>query len=99
MKKLFQILGVLFIIAGIIFLLVHSHIVTGSPNEDFARDLFGFPIPHPPIWTSYIPFQGSFLGFIFELFSIHGLIGTVITGVLLGIGGLLITLGSKGERA
>lgn len=91
-------MGALFVISGIIFLLVHSFIVTGTKNEDFARDLFGFPIPHPPLWVSYIPYMGGFLGFIFEFFSIHGLIGIVIPGVLFCIGGLFITLGNKKER-
>ncbi len=95
MKKIFQLLGALFVIAGIIFLLVHSSLVTVSPNEDFGRDLFGFPIPHPPVWTSYIPYIGGFLLFIFEFFSIHGLVGIAITGIILYIGGLLIVLGSK----
>ena len=94
-KKLFQILCIFFIISGITFLLIHSFIVTRSSNEDFARDIFGFPIPHPPVWTSYIPFVGSILGFVFEFFSFHGLIGTVITGVFLCIGGFLLMLADE----
>lgn len=82
-------------ISGIIFLLIHSFVVTGNPDESFSRDLFGFPIPHPPVWTSFIPYLGSFLGFIFELFSIHGLIGVVISGVLLYIGGFFMMLGNE----
>lgn len=94
-KRLFQILGVLIMIIGVIFLLTHSFIVTGRQGEDFARDLFGFPIPHPPVWTSFIPFVGSLLGFIFEWFSIHGLIGISIFGVLLYIAGIFMTLGDN----
>ena len=84
-------------VCGIIFLLIHSFIVTGSPNESFSRDLFGFPIPHPPVWISFIPFMGSFLGFIFEWFSIHGLVGVFIFCVLLYIGGFFMMLGDKKE--
>ena len=98
MKKLFQIVGMLFMISGIIFLLIHSFVVTGNPKESFARDLFGFPIPHPPIWTSYIPYLGGFLGFIFELFSMHGLIGIAISVVLLYIGGFFMGLSEEKEN-
>lgn len=95
MRKLFRTLGVLFVISGIVFLLIHSFVVTSSPNESFARDLFGFPIPHPPLWTSYIPYLGGFLRIIFEFLSIHGFIGIVISGVLLYVGSLLISLGNE----
>lgn len=96
-KKIFQLLGMLFIISGFIFLLIFNFIVTGGRVENFARDIFGFPIPHPPVWTSYIPYLGLFLGFIFEFFSIHGLIGVAVSVALFCIGGLLIALGSKRE--
>jgi hypothetical protein len=95
MKKIFQTLGTFFIVSGVIFLLIHSFIVTGNSDESFARDLFGFPIPHPPVWTSYIPYLGSFLGFIFEFLSIHGLIGIAVSGTLFCVGGFLISLGGK----
>ena len=97
-KKLSQASGVLFMISGIIFLLIHSFIVTGSPDESFARDFFGFPIPHPPLWTSYIPYLGFVLRIIFEFFSIHGLVGLVIFFVFLFIGGLLMRLGDEKEE-
>lgn len=94
-EKLFQILGILFMISGIIFLLIHSLIVTGSSNEDFARDIFGFPIPHPPIWTSYVPYVGFFLGIIFEFFSIHGLVGIITFTTFISIGGFLLDLSKR----
>ena len=83
-------MGIMFIIGGIVFLFVHSFIVTGTEGESFARDLFGYPIPHPPLWTSYIPYLGSLLNFVFELFSIHGLIGLAISLSLFAVGGILI---------
>ncbi len=95
MKKLLQGLGTLFMVGAVIFLLLYSMVVTGTKGESFARDLFGFPIPHPPVWTSYIPILGSVLGFIFEFFSIHGLIGIAIAGVLFYIGGYLMGIGEK----
>lgn len=82
-------------VSGIIFLLGFSIIVTGTSKEDFARDIFGFPIPHPPLWTSYIPYLGGFLGFIFGLFSLHGLIGIIISASLFGIGSLFLRLSEK----
>ena len=85
-------------IGGVVFLLIDSFLVTVSSGEDFARDIFGFPIPHPPVWTSFIPFLGSFLAFIFEFFSLHGLVGTAIFGTLLYIGVLLIGFDKKGNE-
>jgi len=67
MKKLYQVLGTMFMIGGIAFFLILSFVVTGSSDESFARDLFGFPIPQPPLWTYFIPFLGGFLGFSWYL--------------------------------
>lgn len=90
--KLFKYMGYLFIISGLLFLFGFSMLVTGTSKEDFARDLFGFPIPHPPLWTSYIPFVGGLLGIIFELFSLHGLVNIIISALLFGIGSLFLKL-------
>ena len=98
MKKIFETLGTVFIVGSIVFLLINSFIVTGSSDEDFSRDLFGLPIPHPPVWTSYIPFLGGFLGFIFEYFSLHGLVGLGITVILFGIGSFLLSLADKRKK-
>ena len=98
MKKIFQVLAGIFIIAGLLFLLIYSSVVTASPNESFARDIFDLPIPNPPLWTSYIPVLGGFLMFIFQFFSIHGLVGIGITGALLYIGGIFLTIGGKEEQ-
>jgi hypothetical protein len=95
MKTFLRFLGTMLIICGVIFLFIHSMIVTGISSESFARDLFGFPIPHPPLWTSYIPYLGGLLGFIFEFFSLHGLVGIIISGVLFYIGALFIGFGNK----
>jgi len=94
-KRLLNFAGLLFIISSILFLIVYSLIVTVNSNEDFARDLFGFPISHPPLWTSYVPYLGSYLGFIFEFFSIHGLISVIISVSLFGVGLFLLNLSEK----
>ena len=97
-KNIFKFIGILLIVGGVIFLLTYSMIVTSVSSESFARDIFGFPIPHPPVWTSYIPYLGGLLGFIFEFFSIHGLVGIIISGMLFYIGSLFIGFGDKGEK-
>ena len=81
--------------SGIIFLLIHFFVITADPNESFSRDIFGFPIPHPPLWTSYVPYLGFFIGIIFEFSSIHGLIGIVASGTLFCVGSFLMGLGEK----
>lgn len=95
MKKLLEIIGTTFIAGSIMFLFVHSFLVTGSADENFARDLLGFPIPTPPVWTSFIPIFGVVLNVIFQYFSLHGLIGVLIAGTLFAGGGFLINLGGK----
>jgi|GEM_PF-5561563 len=95
MKKLMETLGTLFIMGSVVFLLVHSFLVTGGSGENFFRDLFGFPIPTPPVWTSFIPIFGVVLDVIFQYFSLHGLVGILIAGSLFGIGVFLINLGTK----
>lgn len=95
MKKLLEALGTVFIVVSVIFLLIHSFLVTGSADEDFARDLLGFPIPTPPVWVSFIPILGVVLDVIYRYFSLHGLVGLLITGSLFGIGGFLINFGGK----
>jgi len=95
MKKLFQILGGAFIVSGLLFLLIHNNIFTISPDESFARDLFGLPIPNPPLWVSNVPRFGWGIGIIFEYFSIHGLAGITVTGFLFFIGGVFINIADK----
>lgn len=97
MKKLLEIIGTTFIAGSIIFLFIHSFLVTGGPGEDFSRDLFGFAIPTPPVWTSFIPVLGVVLNFIFQFFSLHGLVGIIIAGALFSVGGLFINLGEKSK--
>lgn len=86
--KIYRYLGMFFIVCGLLFLLVHSFILTKKPTESFSRDLLGLPIPQAPLWISYIPYIGFFIGIIFEFLSLHGLVGLIISGVLFYIGGL-----------
>lgn len=62
--------------------------MTSDPTESFPRDIFGFAVPHPPMWTSYIPipYLGWLLNIVFESFSIHGLVHILISGILVYIG-------------
>lgn len=86
-------------ISGVLAFLILSFVVTGTSGESFPRDLFGLPIPTPPIWTSYVPFLGGIIGFIFELFSLHGLIEILIVFGLFYLSGIFLTLGdNKNEK-
>ncbi len=78
-------------------MLIHSFVITISSGESFARDIFGFPIPRPPIWVSYIPYLGFFIGVAFEFVSIHGLVGIAVSGILFVIGSFLVGLTLKEE--
>ena len=94
-NKLYPATGSFFFIVALIFLLVHTSLVTKSPDEAFARDIFGFYIPTPPVWTSHIPYLGYFIGVIFEYFSLHGLVGLTVLATLASIGGFFLKLESK----
>ncbi len=78
--------GKIMISLSILFILIFHFIVTGTSGEIFSRDLFGFIIPTPPLWTTLIPFIGYFLGIIFEMFSLHGLVGISIFIIIFSIG-------------
>ena len=93
MKKVIQFTGNIFIGIAIVFLLVHSFLAISDGS--ITKDVFGFTIPEPPLWTSYIPILGSIIGFFVQFFSIHGLIGIVISLILLGIGVSLINFGKS----
>ena len=86
-QKLYEKAGLILIITGAIFLLLHSLLVTKVPVEPFTRDVLGLPIPVPPIWTSFIPYLGFFLNIIYEYFSLHGLAGLTVVITLFTIGG------------
>lgn len=98
MKKLRLILGRMFVGISIVFFLIFSFVVTKSPNESFPRDIFGLLIPTPPVWTSFIPYLGWFIGFVFEFFSLHGLIEMFIFVIFLVIGIKLLTSEQEKEK-
>lgn len=84
MKKIIQFVGKIFIGIAIIFLLIHSFVVVSDGS--ITKDVFGFTIPEPPPWTSFVPYLGYVIGFIYHYFSIHGLAGVIVSALLLGIG-------------
>lgn len=97
-KKLYSALATFFFLTALIFLFVHNFLLTKSPDEPFARDIFGLYVPTPPVWTSHIPHVGFVVEVLFESFSVHGLVGLVILGVLAGAGGFFLKLESKYEN-
>lgn len=90
MNKIYSVIGIALIVSAILFISVFTMVVSVTDGESVKRDLFGLVIPEPPLWTSYIPFIGFFIGILFELFSLHGLVGTCIFLTLAAIGGLLL---------
>ena len=84
MNKAIQSIGKLIIFIAMLFVLAHTFIVISDGVT--SRDFLGLVIPNPPAWTSFIPYLGGFLGFIFNYFSLHGLVGVVISFVLIAIG-------------
>lgn len=86
MQKLFQILQYFFYTLAFAFFITQLFIVTSSSDGVFPRDLLGFEIPQPPLWTSYIPILGGIIGYAFELFSLHGLTTIILAGTLFKVG-------------
>ena len=98
MKKNYEILGKLVLGGAFIFLLVFLFVETKSGNEPFARDIFGFPLSNPPEWIGMIPYVGSFIEFVYYLFSIHGLVGIIIFGVLASAGLKVLNLSKENDN-
>lgn len=69
--------------------------ITVNKEEGFPRDIFGLTIPEPPLWTSYIPYIGFIVRVIFELFSLHGVVGVAIAILLFSTGNFLVKLSNK----
>lgn len=92
MKKILKFLGNTTIGLAFLFFVVLSF--TGFSKDGIMRDIFGFIVPTPPVWTSYIPFVSGIIGFISEYFSIHGLI-TIFGTIIIGVSGFAITGASE----
>ncbi|MEI6480461.1 MAG: hypothetical protein WCO12_02990 [bacterium] len=84
-NKIKTILGIVIAGSACLFGLVYCFVMVQSPNESFARDILGFKVPTPPLWTSYIPFLGVLLSNLYQLFSIHGIVGLFIFGSLISL--------------
>lgn len=95
MRKIFRSIGTTLYVLAFLFIVLNNFIVTGKGGEDFTRDIFGLPIPHPPLWISYIPYLGFLIGYLFEFLSIHGLVTIVIFIVIIFIANLFYKNGDK----
>ena len=94
-KGFFQFVGSIFLLAGLIFFFAESFIVSSSGRVE--KDFLGLAIPVPPTWTSHVPYVGTFINYVFELFSLHGLIEIIILIGFMGIGSFLLKLGEKSD--
>jgi hypothetical protein len=91
-KKTYSILGNIVIALGFVFFFVFPFILVSDVSESNPQDIFGFAVPQPPIWTSYIPYIGWVIGRLFEFFSLHGLVYILITGTLISVGNKLLDI-------
>lgn len=92
MKKIFGIASSIVFASAFIFLIIHFFIIKSDGIT--TTDLWGFAIPEPPMWTTYFP-GGGFLGSIVSLFSLHGIVGSII---FLFLGGMGYALHNLSER-
>ena len=83
MRNILKILPYIFYILAIFVLIIGNLIVISDGITKW--DVLGLIIPEPPIWVSFIP-GGSYIGFIFEWFSLLGLVLFIIFIILLSIG-------------
>jgi len=98
MKKYIRIAGTIIIALAFIFILLFSLIKVGDPNDNISRDIIGFKVPTPPMWTSFIPYLGFILAIVIEFFSLHGLVGIVAFMVLFLIGTKLMDIGKPNNN-
>lgn len=80
------------------FLLMFSLVRVGDPTSQVSKDLLGFPVPQPPVWTGLVPYVGYFLEAIFAMLSLHGVVVTLIFLSIMGLGMFFRKLGSFMER-
>lgn len=92
MHKLIRLLGYFLIALGLIAALVYSNIFVGDINS--RHDLLSLGVPVPPTWLMYLP-GGGILGWLYEFFSIHGVVSIAIFVIPVYIGGLLVSLSYK----
>jgi hypothetical protein len=85
MKKTLKIISTILITAGVLSFIILTFVVK-SDGLSGTEDLFGFAIPQPPQFTTYIPYLGYIIGIIFEMFSLHGLVTLALPLSLIGIG-------------
>lgn len=99
MKKILKWLGIVFLVAALVFALKHYFIIHVDTSTHLVYDWLGFQIPQPPSWIpswfSLIPFLGNMLSFLSESFSLHGLIGAIVFWPLIIIGINLFSYGNK----
>lgn len=84
--KIKNMLGQIFFAAGFILFFVHNFLVIKDSSESFARDWLNLPVYTPPAWVGVIPYLGGLLEYIWQLFSLHGLVGLVVLILFCGIG-------------
>lgn len=92
--KHLQIIGTIFIGISLVFVFLYSNIRIGDSTSDTVTDLLGLRVPVPPQWISYLP-GGGFLGWVYEFFSLHGLVRLTIFIIPAYIGSLLLEVGGK----
>lgn len=95
MNKLKIYLGYFFIGLAVIFLFLHS---LRTSDGTTVYNIWGLEVPQQPTWTFFIP-QLTIIGrFVFEMTSLHGLIGVVVFLPLLSLGILLSERDKDKER-
>lgn len=87
MKKVLQLFGIGIIVCALLLVCILFFVRISSESGSVTTDVLGLSVPQPPAWTSYVPYLGSAIGALYEMFSLHGL---VVVGILV----LLIPLGS-----
>lgn len=81
-------LGYIFIVSAFLFLLLHLFIRLSDGTVVY--DIWGLEIPQQPTWTSFIPGYAFMIRSIFEMVSVHGLVGVLVFLPLLFVGGWLL---------
>ena len=91
-RKHLQIPGIVLIVIALILVFLYSNIRVGDSST--VTDILGLKVPIPPQWISYLP-GGGFLGWVYEFFSLHGLVRLAIFIIPAYIGSLLLEAGGK----
>ena len=74
------------IASALLLFCLHNFLVFKAPSATYGKDWLGLTIFTPPTWTASIPYLGYLIEYVYQLGTMHGIIGLAIYGSLFAAG-------------